>query len=433
LPKSCLKYQKCDPKTGGCVSDHIIGPGGCDDSIIIDFDKDANGYPIKPGTYVRNEWKSLGLVVDASGTKSATNGARILDTTNPGSEEDGDPDLGAPNQRCTPGGGPGIGEGGEPKSAGENCQPQGNVLIVQEDNSHPEIPDDKAGGGIITLDFFEPGGLYVYEIGLLGIDEATTVQVIYEDGRGGFITRDISVPDLGDNSFQVVKIDQANVRWIKVMMTRSGAVTYVKFCPGNLCKKITVDFDTDANGNAIQRGAYVRNEWASLGLVVDASGTENAKKGARIFDTTNPGSQAAGDPDLGAPNSQCKPAGPGIGVGGQPRKKGENCQRQGNVLIVQEDDSHSEIPDDAADGGTITLDFPDGKYVNEIGLLDIDYATTLTVIYKSTSGKSVKSVRAVPILGDNSFQILTINKANVKWIILTMTRGGAVTFVSFCE
>jgi hypothetical protein len=129
------------------------------------------------------------------------------------------------------------------------------------------------------------------------------VQVIYDDDNAGFNTRDISVPNLGNNSFQVVKIDQASVRWIKVIMTRSGAVTYVKFCPGNLCKKITVDFDRDANGNPIERGAYVRNE----GLVVDASGTENAKKGARIFDTTNPGSQADGDPDLGAPNSKCYP------------------------------------------------------------------------------------------------------------------------------
>jgi hypothetical protein len=45
----------------------------------------------------------------------------------------------------------------------------------------------------------------------------------------------------------------------------------------------------------------VRNEWKSLGLVVDASGTESAEKGVRIFDTTNPGSEEAGDPDLGAP------------------------------------------------------------------------------------------------------------------------------------
>ena len=36
-----------------------------------------------------------------------------------------------PNVKC-PGGGVGIGAGGEPGHPGENCAPLGNILIIQE-------------------------------------------------------------------------------------------------------------------------------------------------------------------------------------------------------------------------------------------------------------------------------------------------------------
>ena len=41
----------------------------------------------------------------------------------------------------------------------------------------------------------------------------------------------IEVPLLGDNSVQTVTIDTENVRWIKIMCERSGAVTFITFCP----------------------------------------------------------------------------------------------------------------------------------------------------------------------------------------------------------
>jgi hypothetical protein len=358
-------------------------------------------------------------------------GARIFDTTNPGTREAGDPDLGAPNERCTPAG-PGIGAGGEPNSdnKGVNCEPQGNALIVQEDNDNPNIPDDNVNGGTMTFNFFEPGGKYVYEMGLLDIDYATTVKVIYENGNGGTSENDIVVPRLGDNSFQVFKINQAAVRSIKVIMTRSGAVTYIKFCP---CSKITVDFDKAADGTPIKGGDYVTDQWKSLGLTVAASGTESSKKGARIFDTTNPGSRKAGDPDLGAPTQRCTPTGPGIGEGGMPGGPGVNCEPQGYALIIQEDNDVPDVPDDNRDGGTITLDFSaKPRYVYEMGLLDIDEVTTVDIVYVNDKGVTVKQTRKAPELGDNSFQVVEINQANVKRVILTMEGSGAVTFVSFC-
>ena len=67
---------------------------------------------------------------------------------------------------------------------GEKCKPQGNSLIIQEVNCHPDIPDDKANGGANILEFPDAESKYVYVIGLLDIDEAAMVVVINDNGRG---------------------------------------------------------------------------------------------------------------------------------------------------------------------------------------------------------------------------------------------------------
>lgn len=198
------------------------------EAITVDFDALPDGTALAPPLCVENEWEELGLTLFAEGGK----GTRpcLFDTANPGSEEaGGDADLGAPNEGCTPAG-PGVGEGGAPGTPGENCERLGNVLIVQEKGV--DVPDDNADGGILTLDFPCPGGQYVYEIGLLDIDYATSVVVVYEKNDEGELDEyELTVPLLGDNSKQTLEINQDSVKWIKVMFSRSGAVTHVKFCP----------------------------------------------------------------------------------------------------------------------------------------------------------------------------------------------------------
>jgi hypothetical protein len=196
--------------------------------VTVGFDKDPNGNDIVKGTYVENEWISLGLNLYAEGGVGSR--PRIFDTADPGGEKPsdcGDSDLGAPNRYC-PGGGPGKGVDGEPGKPGENCEPLGNVLIVQEPGE--DCPDDNGEGGLITFDFPFGTGQYVKELGLLDVDYDTIVVVVTQT-PSGFSEREIVVPLLGDNSYQVLEIDEENVKWIKVMFKRSGAVTSITFCP----------------------------------------------------------------------------------------------------------------------------------------------------------------------------------------------------------
>lgn len=200
----------------------IATGNGCN-SVVIDFDTSPpGGAPLVGGDYLSNEWyNAYGLMLSATGGLS--NKPRLFDTSHPGTTKLGDPDLGTPNQRCS-GGGPGVGEGGEPKEPGENCEPLGNVLIIQEDNDHPEVPDDNVDGGTMTFKFDDP--VRVTKIGLLDIDYKSYLTV-KTSNSGSF---DIPIPMLGDNSVQTVDIGEDNVVELDVNLRRSGAVTYLSFC-----------------------------------------------------------------------------------------------------------------------------------------------------------------------------------------------------------
>ena len=138
--------------------------------MCLDFDG------LTRGEYVTDNLRAeFGVVIRAEpkGSKGYAPGgaARVFDTANPGGS-DGDPDLGSPNENCE-GGGPGVGLGGGPDAPFPNCDPLGNVLIIQE--SDKETPDDSATGGTIVFDFMLP--VAVEEISIMDIDDGKLVKV----------------------------------------------------------------------------------------------------------------------------------------------------------------------------------------------------------------------------------------------------------------
>jgi hypothetical protein len=193
------------------------------------------------------------------------------------------------------------------------------------------------------------------------------------------------------------------------------------------CVKTTVDFSVSARGTPLGGGLYVDDQWTDYGFYLSSTGGYGTRP--RLFDTSDVGT----DPDLGSPNELCYPPGPGIGLAGAPGQTGVNCEYLGNVLIIQQDGPADSHPNDNANGGTITFDFPDMiDFVYDLGLLDMDDATSITVLYDTGRGMEA-SIIDVPILGDNSVQRVRINKENVIQIRVNLTRSGAVTFVSFCQ
>lgn len=176
---------------------------------------------------MENEYAEFGLTLSATGGFGSL--PRTFDTANPGTMEFGDPDLGAPNEKCTPPG-PGVGIGGEPGLPGENCEPLGNVLIIQEKNSDPSIPDDNVNGGMIIFDWEDTPAALVESVALLDIDYETKIIIIYMTPNGNMSQKTINVPLLGDNSYQVVEIDTPNVKQMIIDAERSLGVASLKFC-----------------------------------------------------------------------------------------------------------------------------------------------------------------------------------------------------------
>lgn len=405
--------------------------------VTVDFTTAANGTPLAGGIYVENEWIDYGMMLMASGGVGTL--PRLLDSANPRgpNASGGDPDLGSPNESC-PVPGPGIGEGGAFGEVGENCEFLGNVLIIQEPNESPEIPDDNRDGG--TINFIFPIGVYVFEIGLLDVDDTITSTVQY---GSAFSTREIPAPLLGKNSYQTVPIMTDDVNVIECAFEGSGAVTHIKFCPvlptteaptptpHSTCSHAKISFEYSAKGVKLQGGEYLQNEWIEYGLSLSASGGKGLLP--RLFDTSvyRDPSEQDGDADLGSPNRACRPPGPGSGDGGAPGKEGENCEPLGNVLIVQEEGV--EVPDDSGTGGEIVFDFSiQATTVDEMGFLDIEDETRVVVTHLTKQGDQMETVFDLPLLGDNSKQTLEIYLEHVTEIRVVMSKSGAVTFVSFC-
>lgn len=137
------------------------------------------------------------------------------------------------------------------------------------------------------------------------------------------------------------------------------------------CPTLTLDFST------LTAGDYITDQLAAeWGVIIKArakngkgytptNGSHNSNGGgARVFDTFSPGGAGGiGDRDLGSPNEDCPGGGPGVGAGGGPDSPYSNCVPQGNVLIIQEDNSATNNmaqPDDYGSGGYIEVSWRKG-------------------------------------------------------------------------
>ena len=90
----------------------------------------------------------------------------------------GDPDLGSPNESC-PGGGIGIGAGGQVGSPYENCEALGNVLVQDEYGAdYPPSDSKKPGTMIFSFDNqMWPNGVDLSSITILDTQEQKDIKI----------------------------------------------------------------------------------------------------------------------------------------------------------------------------------------------------------------------------------------------------------------
>lgn len=182
----------------------------------VDFDTFTTGLPtgLVAGENVTNQYGSLGLFIAAmNNTLGNPDKAIVFDTANVTGE---DTDLATP--------GPGI----------NNNTALGMVLIIAEDDVDDDMdgnvddPDDEQYGGTMSFSFVSD--ILFQSATLLDIDEDETGALEFYDGDDMFITF-LPLASLGDNSVQTVAEEIGGVRRIDVVLSGSGALAELNFCP----------------------------------------------------------------------------------------------------------------------------------------------------------------------------------------------------------
>jgi hypothetical protein len=145
-----------------------------------------------------------------------------------------DPDLGSPNRACPDGGGPGKGNGGKPDSPHPNCEAQGKLLIIQNEDIAPVFPNDSIYGGCLVFNFTQP--VTVLDMGIMDIgDDVAVISITMANGR---VVSFDSPSNVGHNGLWKVKgtYDLSafdGVTTLEMCLAGPGAVSFIEFLPCN--------------------------------------------------------------------------------------------------------------------------------------------------------------------------------------------------------
>jgi hypothetical protein len=142
-------------------------------------------------------------------------------------------------------------------------------------------------------------------------------------------------------------------------------------CPYKLC-----DFDALAPGVFLSRPSQQAAILAACGITKIVATKHSDRRNVNVFNSSKPATGQNQDTDIRSPNEDCRRGGPGIGDGGGPDDTYPNCLKQGNLLIIQNDDYPESHPNDSADGGCITIEFGRGIELINMALLDLEEDNT---------------------------------------------------------
>ncbi len=201
---------------------------------IIDFNNFATGLVLD------DELSNIGLTVSALNDYSSSdpynpNGVgnhphkvTIFDSAN---ATGGDSDLGTPNEDF---GGPGIGNGGDQGSAGENNAALGKLLIIAENDYDAnndgliDSPDDELSGGEIYFDFDSPAKI----ASVTGIDIENSSSYVKGLNASNSQVFKHYFNGYGDNSVQNLNVNQSSFATTRLIihMKDLGAIDNINFC-----------------------------------------------------------------------------------------------------------------------------------------------------------------------------------------------------------
>ena len=133
------------------------------------------------------------------------------------------------------------------------------------------------------------------------------------------------------------------------------------------------DFANLQQGVAMSDPRQAEQLFVDCGLTVSAFNKEGTPEKVNVLNS----SVIVNDPDLGSPHVTC--GGVGVGAGGRKGSKYENCEPQGNLLIIQKTKTPISFPDDRRNGGCLVFVFAEPVQNVNMGFLDADHEIKVSV------------------------------------------------------
>ncbi len=206
---------------------------------------------------------------------------------------------------------------------------------------------------------------------------------------------------------------------------------------------LTIDFDTDANGNSIAAGTQITNQYAAWGInfqYIKRNGTNPSRSGRELW-TFDSNAEINRDDDLETPGDGT------VGYGNTTADWQNNGYIFGdnsgakNILIIQENlptqANPNPLPDDDAQGGIIRLTFDEPMTFKAVGIVDIDdNPDSFIRFYSDTSATTLIGSQAqiptTPTRQNNSYQELSFGMPrNIRSIDFDFASSGAISGLQF--
>jgi len=175
---------------------------------------------------------------------------------------------------------------------------------------------------------------------------------------------------------------------------------------GSIASGLTLDFDRDANGQTIEPGQILDDEYAADGVTISAENDKKAFDLAAAYHADDPDGR---DPDLHQPG-------------------------RGNVLIIQEnpagvDTGVAAHPDDEQHGGHLQLNF--SQTFNSLSMYVLDFDDHDTDYLELYLGDTLQQSFALPSLNDGEMAFVDFNQvATFDAFRVEMSGSGAIDDVT---
>jgi hypothetical protein len=120
----------------------------------------------------------------------------------------------------------------KPGSAFPNCEAQGNVMIIQDENIHPSIPSDSRNGGCLDFTFTQRGG--VVNLGIMDIDGSDNVDITITTDEEVELETFESPANIGDNGHWIANkttdlMKFNNIKKMQGCFPGSGVLIFIHF------------------------------------------------------------------------------------------------------------------------------------------------------------------------------------------------------------